>query len=209
VSNSSLFYERGFLLVEGASEENALPSMYQGLFGRSMREDGIVIMSMETGSGWRSMLKVFLRYRAERTVMLLDTDCQLPGSGANISVANLRALQFPEDWIQRNCFYVGIKEFEDSFASRDIAEVLNLYWPKEAAGTWEAEEIEALKQQATKFSEELIAHVIPRCVPQCRSSLKKPEVAGRIGRHCATVEKVPERIQACFRRVREASGIVN
>lgn len=36
LSNSALFYERAFLVVEGESEENAIPILYRHLFDRAI-----------------------------------------------------------------------------------------------------------------------------------------------------------------------------
>lgn len=58
VLNSALFYERSFLIVEGESEENALPIIYHNLYGRAMIEDGIVLIDLHTCGAWRSVLKI-------------------------------------------------------------------------------------------------------------------------------------------------------
>ena len=47
LTNSALFYERAFLVVEGPSEENALPRMYVNLFGHPMIHDGIILLNLE------------------------------------------------------------------------------------------------------------------------------------------------------------------
>src|SRR5690606_35129053 len=74
IANSSFFYERAFLVVEGESEENAIPILYKNLFGRSLVQDGIAIVPMFTCSAWRATLHLLRRHKAEVTVMLLDQD---------------------------------------------------------------------------------------------------------------------------------------
>lgn len=43
IKNSSIFYEKCFLLVEGDSEETAIPKIYRKLFNKTLSESGIVL----------------------------------------------------------------------------------------------------------------------------------------------------------------------
>ena len=78
LTNSSLFFERAFLVVEGESEENALPILYKNLYGRSLIEDGIVIIPLFSCGAWKAILNLLNKNKAHMTVLLLDEDCRFP-----------------------------------------------------------------------------------------------------------------------------------
>ena len=55
--NTNIFYEKCFLLVEGEGEENALPIMYKKCIGKSLIEDGIILINLQTNGQWSNALK--------------------------------------------------------------------------------------------------------------------------------------------------------
>lgn len=129
LTNSALFYERAYLLVEGESEENAVPILYRNLYGRSMIEDGIVLIPLFTCSAWKAILKVLQRYKIDSTVILLDQDCTTPESSGRVTPEALAEMGYPPEFITTSCFYIGDREFEDAFQTADIVAVLNSVWP--------------------------------------------------------------------------------
>ena len=206
LTNSSFFYERCFLIVEGESEEVALPLLYRNLFGRSPLEDGVVIVNMFTCSAWRAVLKVLLRHKRDITLLLLDQDCTRESSSARVTDESLASVGFPESFRESSCFYIGEKEFEDAFRSSDIADVLNGNWPKDDATAWTVEEIDCFREQGRKFSSELLAHVRRTCTPSLRNTAKKPELAAALGSHCRREEQVPRALRDVFDRARAVAG---
>ena len=72
ITNSMLFYERCYLLVEGDTEENALPLMYRRLYCTSMLGDGIRIINLHGHGSWLSMLELLSKNRQDMTLTLLD-----------------------------------------------------------------------------------------------------------------------------------------
>lgn len=52
IKNSSIFYEKCFLLVEGESEESAIPKMYKKLFNRTLSESGVVLINLNSNGAW-------------------------------------------------------------------------------------------------------------------------------------------------------------
>ena len=99
ISNSLVLYEKAFLVVEGESEENALPMLYKHLYGRSLIEDGIVLINLFTYSSWRTTLK-FLGSHTQITVILLDKDCRTTNPGSRLTTEALQTLGYPPDFIQ-------------------------------------------------------------------------------------------------------------
>ena len=208
LSNSAFFYERGFLIVEGESEDEAIPTLYRHLFNRSLIEDGIVLINLFTCSAWKSILKLLQRHRADRTVFLLDADCQNSESSGYITPATLEESLFPSDFVTTSCFYIGDKEFEDAFFTADIVNVLNGYWPRADGVLWTHTEIDTLRAAGQKFSEDIRQCVRSTCMPHLRSSFRKPAFAGRLAEHCRAESQIPQPIRDAFTAIRARTGIV-
>jgi predicted ATP-dependent endonuclease of OLD family len=179
ISNSLVLYEKAFLVVEGESEENALPILYRNLYGRSFLEDGIVLVNLFTYSSWKTTLKFLGSYRSSLTVVLLDADCITTNSGSRLTVEALEALNYPSDFINSNCFYIGTKEFEDAFQNDDLLATLNQFYPKDNSELWECTDIDSFREEGRKFGDELVQHVRRNCQPTLRSSMSKPEFAAK------------------------------
>lgn len=58
ISNSIVFYERCFVLIEGPTEENALPILYRRIYQRSLLEDGIRIINVNGNGAVKEFLKL-------------------------------------------------------------------------------------------------------------------------------------------------------
>lgn len=205
LTNSALFYERAYLVVEGESEENALPILYRNLYGRSIIEDGIVLVPLLCGA-WKAILKVLLRYKIDGTVMLLDQDCTTPGSGVRVTPEALAEAGYPAQFLTTSCFFIGDREFEDAFRTADIAAVLNSVWPKEDSTTWTEAEIDRFRDPACKFSDDLMRCVRRTCVKCQRRLARKPEFAEKLARHCSTSAQIPQPIRLVFEELRVRSG---
>jgi len=205
LSNSALFYERAFFVVEGESEENAVPLLYRNLFSRSMIDDGIVLINLYTCSAWKGILKVLLNQRANLTVMMLDQDCTQSTSSGYITSASLAEIGYPPEFLLDSCHYVGTKEFEDAFRTEDIVAVLNTRWPLEET-QWSIETIDALKATSTKFGDDLMRQVRQTCQPIYRNGARKPAFATYIGQYCTSPDQVPASIRAAFNAVRRKAG---
>ncbi len=204
--NSALFYERAYLVVEGESEENALPILYSNLYGRSMIEDGVVLIPLLGCGAWKAILKVLLRYKLESTVMLLDQDCRTPGSDVRVTPDELAEMGYPDQFMTTSCFFIGDREFEDAFRTADIVAVLNSVWPKEDSTTWTETEVDQFRDPARKFSDDLIVCVRRSCVTYQRSLARKPEFAEKLACHCSANEQVPQTIRQVFEELRVRSG---
>ena len=206
LTNSAFFYERSFLVVEGESEENALPIIYRNLYGRSYVEDGIVLINLFTCGAWKAVLKLLGRQKAPITVLFLDSDCKAENSTARVTPRALLDVGYPEYFRDNSCFYIGDKEFEDAFSSQIITEVLNSHWPKEDGALWTIPDVDQFRQPGRKFSAELVEHVRLNCEKKRRSSAKKPEFAERLARDCKDAGQVPEAIHAVFGELRKRAG---
>lgn len=206
LTNSALFYERAFLVVEGPSEENALPMLYSNLYGHPMIHDGIVLINLEGCGAWRSLLRVLQRNREDQTVMLLDQDCTQANSSGYVSAASLNDVGFSAHFMTNGCFYVGQKEFEDAFADSELLAAMNSNFPRQDGRDWISED---LPDRATvlKFSDDLMSLLRTAAAPTTRQSAKKPTFAGMLARVCITETQVPLRVREAFNRLRIISGV--
>lgn len=116
IRNTELFYEKAFIVFEGETEQELIPVLYQKMFGRSVIEDGIVLINMHTCSNWRATLEFLGSNRMDRTVMILDKDCTFENSSARINEAVLAEMNITD-----GVYFVGDKEIEDSFSNSLIA----------------------------------------------------------------------------------------
>ncbi|WP_158599147.1 ATP-dependent endonuclease [Methanohalophilus sp. RSK] len=175
ITNSSIFFERCFLIIEGMTEYNALPLLYRKYYERSMPEDGVVLINLEGNSSWDKTLKLFNQNKSKATIMFLDNDTNTDSSVKNITKQSLKQIGIGEEFLN-NIVYVGEKEFEDVFSNEIICRCLNEYWPKIDNEKWTEEQIERLRDD-DKFSESL-KDMIGRYKTESGAAidyLKKPE----------------------------------
>lgn len=205
VSNSALFYERAFIVVEGESEENAIPFLYKAMHGRSMAEDGIVLLNLATCSAWKAALGILLKNRSAVTVMLLDSDCRNPESSGYVTLASLETVGYPPVFLEQSCFFVGTKEFEDAFDDADILAVLNDEWPRDDA-PWTSLDLAELRDPSRKFSEELLKRVRKSCRLEKRQSARKPSFALRLAQQAVKSSRIPTAICEALQAVRDRSN---
>ncbi|MBD1867014.1 AAA family ATPase [Cyanobacteria bacterium FACHB-471] len=209
ISNSLVLYEKAFLVVEGESEENALPIMYKHLYRRSFLEDGIVLVNLHTYSSWKTTLKFLGRYRSHITVVLLDEDCRTTSPGARLTAEALELLDYPADFINSSCSFIGSKEFEDAFQSGDIVATLNKCYPRDDSKPWQNTDVDQFRVAGCKFGSNLVDYVRSNCVRTLRSSMSKPEFAAKLAYHCSTPSQIPSAIHNVFQKLRQKAGIID
>lgn len=196
VTNSTLFYERAFIVVEGESEEGALPILYRTIYGKRMVEDGIAILPLGGSNGWHPILKILQKNRSEITTMLLDADCKSPTTGLKITPTQLSAIGFPLNFVTNQCFFIGTKEFEDAFATADILAAMNTHFPRIDGSPWAANDVDQWRT-APKFSKSLVEH-IGRYHDAGGKPIKKPVFARRLAEVCTTHTQVPQAVRDLF-----------
>lgn len=203
ISNSALFYEKAFIVVEGESEERALPIIYRHLHQHSLIEDGISLINLRTCSAWKAILSFLSHHRADNTVMLLDNDCTEPESSGHINPEVLNELGFPKNFSKNNCFYIGKKEFEDSFETTDIINILNNQFPREDGRDWMNSDIDKFRNSSCKFGSDLIKEIKTNCIKTQRSSVQKPSFAEKLAVQSCQSNLIPKKILDVFKEVRE------
>lgn len=157
ISNSIMFYERCFVLVEGQTEEFALPIFYKKVYGKTLIEDCIRIINVKSNSAVKGFLKLLKSNKEDMILIFVDSDSRESRS-SNLSEQDLRELGFETEFIENNVLFVGLKEFEDTFSSEQISRALSNLWNKSDGTDWLIDEIEELGSE-TKFSKAIGGYV--------------------------------------------------
>ncbi len=152
IKNSSIFYEKCFLIVEGDSEENSIPKLYKTYFKRSLMEDGIVLVNLQSNGSWKSFLKVLNQNKQSITILLLDKDTQNPECGAKITQDKLIEIGFSPEFLNTNVIFAGIQEFEDLYPDNLIRNLFNSLYPRSTIGKWTLSHIRKLRTDYHKIS---------------------------------------------------------
>lgn len=211
VSNTALFYERAFLVVEGETEEAAIPCLYQRLFHRSLLQDGIVLVNLQGCGAWKTTLTFLGRHRQPLTVMVLDTDCTAVNASARITREVLEQLGYPATHMEEQCFFLGQKEFEDAFSDDVILRALNQTFPKETGDPWRATDLAPLREAGHrgtgKFSEDFQKLVKRTCLPAKRNEVRKPQLGQALAGACDDQAAVPAELLRAFVKLRSLCGL--
>jgi putative ATP-dependent endonuclease of OLD family len=205
ITNSIMFYERCFIIVEGDTEEHALPTLYRRLYGRGMIEDCIRIINVQKNSAVREILKLFAKNRADLVLVLVDSDSK-GNKSANLTEASLRHAGFSDYFIQNKIRYIGTKEFEYAFPNDEIVKALEARWPKAEGAPWQADEIVQLRKGDGKFSDALRKVVWEKC-PDCPGMNWTKPIYGRALADSCDLGNIPAEIQTLFTLAREIVGI--
>ena len=188
ITNSLLFYERCYVIIEGPTEQNALPRMYRRIYGHCMIEDGIRLVSIEGNGGKSGFLKLLGRNRQSMTLTLLDKDSTL---GQDLEQAG-----FQPERLHEQVYYIGKAEFEDAFEDEVICMCLEQVWPRCDGAEWHPRHLTALRESDNrKFSVGLMSLIHRNCEegPQA----KKPIFGREIGRLCPA-DRIPTEIGELF-----------
>jgi putative ATP-dependent endonuclease of the OLD family len=206
IKNSEIFFEKAFILVEGATEYETLPMLYKKLYNRNIEFDGIKIVNLGTCGAWDSVIKALLNNRHNRTLLFLDSDCQEESSSAKI-IDRVNELNLGEDWLNNHVIFIGNKEFEDAFDSSFIADFLNFSYAKEDESNWTSNEIDQLKESSLKYSNDLLRLVKSTSKKENRNSTNKPGFGRKLADFYSTDFELPSEISKAFKKIRQLAGI--
>jgi energy-coupling factor transporter ATP-binding protein EcfA2 len=200
ITNTLMFYERCFILVEGETEENALPILYRKTYEHSLLEDGIQPINVKGNGAIKEFLRLLSRNRQELTIVFVDSDTQNTDE-AELTEETLRSAGFDDDFIDERLLYIGDREFEDAFSNDIIARCLQKKWPK-PEGEWVPGDIEPLREQDNKFSDALWEDLVCQCTTaSLRSSWSKSVFAKELAR-CCNKDEIPEAIRLLYKLAR-------
>ena len=196
ITNSVLFYERCYIIIEGQTEENALPIFYHRLYDHSMIEDGICLINIEGNGGKKGLLKLLGKNRQQLTIAFLDSDTQT-------NQDFIRA-GFTRDQAADYLILIGNKEFEDAFSDEAICSCLNSVWPRIDNELWASEHLLGIRNEPKKkFSDQLMGLIYQNSKSDVPNT--KPVYGQKLASICP-IEMIPEQIKHLFNRARDIAG---
>ncbi len=198
ITNTALFYERCYLIVEGKSEVNALPRLYKRLYGRTLVEDGIRIVNIEGHGAKRSFLKLLGKNRQHLVVALLDRDTD--------TTQDFLISGFDKEFQDKQLFLIGDTEFEDAFPDDVWCLPLNRVWPRRDNREWVPDDIAKLRWSGRKKFSEALRELVHLNVRDGTPKVKKHDLAYELAKDCP-VDKIPQPILDVFKMARQIAGV--
>jgi predicted ATP-dependent endonuclease of OLD family len=183
ITNTIMFYERCFMLIEGETELNALPYFYRTVYKRSLLEDGIRIINVKGNGATKEFMRLMGKNKQALTTAFLDKDTESDNRGerARLTKAEFKQAGFSDEFIATRIIYIGTKEFEDSFSDIALACALQMSYPK-ASGEWQSSDISPIRN-AKKMSDALGKLVFEQA-SQTTPNWGKPELGRCLGVIC-------------------------
>jgi putative ATP-dependent endonuclease of OLD family len=197
ITNSILFYEHCYIIIEGSTEENALPIFYHRLYGHSMIEDGIRLINIEGNGGKKGLLKLLGKNRQQLTIAFLDSDTK--------TNKDFDETGFARDRNNDYLIYIGQKEFEDSFSDETICSCLNEVWPRIDNETWTSAHLSGIRSESNKkFSDGLMGLIYLNSESDISNT--KPVYGQKLASICP-LDLIPERVIHLFNRARDIARV--
>ncbi len=179
--NSVLLHERCFLAVEGPTELQSLPILFQAATGLSLQAAGIALVA---GNGNEGALNVarFLRENNRTVRFIVDADTRANRHTRKLFIPEkLRQYGFRDDHI----YYAGNpSDIEDLFSDETWSSLANEAWPRQDGDPWLPDHFAALRQGEGSFGSRLEDLVRP-------ASTHAPQ--GKPGYLLAVAERVETR----------------
>ena len=204
ITNSVIFYERCFILVEGETEHNALPILYKKKYGRSLFEDGIRLINLKGNGAAKEFLRLLSHNRQSLTLIVVDSDTRSQGnSTGRLTERVLKESGFDDEFITERLIYVGSQEFEDVFSNEVIVLSLERHWPKQI-GEWTSREVDEWRAGG-KFSDNIKGAVWEQS-GEDTPKWSKPLFGVKLAEVCSE-DDIPEIVIEVFEKARRIAGI--
>ncbi|RDV81703.1 ATP-dependent nuclease [Ammonifex thiophilus] len=186
IENVSLFFTRKILVVEGESEEIAIPMLFKKYTASTLNNELITLLNAKGVDNVAHLARVITELMSDiPLVVLIDSDFRYRRETKKL----LEDLKSHRGIKQ---FTVGYKEFEDAFEVDVIYESVKNAYGDNIKDDWVRERIEEIRRELEqnpnyKFSDALVK----------LSGRSKKEIAEAIARYCP-VEKIPEDLKRLF-----------
>lgn len=198
IQNSSMFFEKCFVLVEGESEQNFLPIAYKKIYGESMAENGITIINIKGNGSALDFLKLLIKNKEDRLLLIVDSDSTNISSRSIInklknSIGEIAARIF----FDSNVIFIGINEFEDCFSDEYIKMVIQKSKYKSYVDSSD-ENFEKLREG--KFSHNLIKHINKNKGTDVEY-ITKPILGTLLAESICRIQDLPEDLKQVVNRI--------
>ena len=186
LKNSIMLNERCFLIVEGYTEFQSIPIIFQKLKGYSLQAGGIRLINGKGCTGVRILAK-FLNDNKRNVFFLVDKDAK------SRKVFTLKQLKTDGFSVRKQVFFVGTVEYEDVFSDDLYATTANTNWPKQNGRQWINADFAAIR--GPRFCDDLFA-LLQR---ESQAWVTKPDLGEAIAK-TITVPEIPQQIIDCFNK---------
>ena len=186
--NSVLLSERCFFVVEGETEERALPILFRKITGESLASAGVTPINTGGSGSVRGFVETLIRKLKRVVVVLVDEDAR--NSQKRLSSEWLARMGLKEG---EGGFFVGTKEFEDAFDDTIWLRVANEAFRLDDGTEWSPNEF-ALARDGENGMGQALANLFSR---RLRRKVRKPEIGEALARIVPN-EEIPETIQAAI-----------
>ena len=182
IRNSMLLNEGCFLVVEGPTEQRALPILFRKLTGETLASAGITLIDTRGSGGVRRLVEALIEQLKRSVVVLVDQDVR--GNPTKINEEWLTSMRLEEGI---NGFFTGTKEFEDAFEDEIWLHVAVEHFPLEDGTGWQLSEMADARTHERGMGHGLEILFSRRL----RRTVGKPELGESLGRTVAA-EDIPE-----------------
>ena len=184
LENSTMFYERCFLTIEGKTEEGALPRLFELCVGSSTHARGVKLINSYNNHG-AIVAAQFLHRNGRPVLFLVDEDTTLhKGTSRLLTEQNLQKAGFP---IERR-HIVEPSCFEYAFSDDVWCRVLNDH-QMENQGVWSSSDIADLRTSPKEFFES---------IQEILQSESKPLIGVWLAAAVREASEIPESIRSCL-----------
>lgn len=191
--NHFLLDERRFLVVEGETEEAAIPELFRLVTGQSLITAGINVVNTKGSGSIREIITTLATKWGREVAVLADTDTREVGHRGGIDAGWLAALGLEEG---SGAYFIGDKEFEDAFSDEVWQRALQASFASaDGNGAWQIEELATLRRSDGKYSENLCKLVRRRC--RAGRGIRKPDLGLGLAAICRE-EDIPLALRECF-----------
>ena len=184
LENSTMFYERCFLTVEGKTGEGALPRLFYLCAGASTHARGVKLINCDNNHGAIVCAK-FLHRNGRNVLFLVDGDTTLhKGTSRLLTQESLDRAGFPAD----RCHIVTPGCFEYSFSDEVWCRVLNEHHFENKI-EWAAADVAIFRTTPKEFLEQIQGIL---CVDS------KPLIGVWLAAAVTEASEIPEPIRNCL-----------
>ncbi len=183
--NSVLLSEKCFLVVEGPTEERALPILFKKMTGETLPGAGITLVNTDGVGSVRRMVEVLIKQLNRSVVVLVDEDARR--SPGRINDEWLSEMQLAEG---TNGFFIGTKEFENAFDDEVWLRVAKERFPVNDGPSWQLSNFANARADEHGMGQAL-ENLFSR---RLRGRVSKPQIGEALAR-TVTDDEIPKAIR--------------
>ena len=189
--NSVLLSEKCFLVVEGQTEERAIPILFRKIAQETLASAGVTLINTGGSGSVRRMVEVLIQQLKRSVVVLVDEDART--SSSRINGEWLTEMGLAEG---TSGFFVGTKEFEDAFDDATWMRVANEQFPRNDGSEWQLADFVDPRNSEHGMGQAL-ANLFSR---ELRDRVSKPRIGEALARTVSR-DEIPDEIRSAVSSV--------